>query len=335
MANASKTVPIQMISHRSTLGIIREDIIVRLVRNPQVAGRRVIEHQPKAWYNRCDLKDEGHSWMTEHNHQLSQPADETAEETEAPQRRRLSLARVLLNLILIFIAAGVIFACVATVGVARQGQRFFDNVANLFAVPTPGPTATPRVDLGPVVLHRVQGLSELTTTQFGMQTVVTASKGRALGPFEFNTRLLYVAYGEVRAGIDLRLLGPADVVIQNDQTVTITLPPPRILDSKIDVERSYVYDFQQGVLSPEAPELQTEAERQALQQIVAGACQSDILQQANDRAELAISKLLETLNFEDVVVNTRMPEPAVNPCSGMSEDAPPGVPTPATAEPSR
>jgi hypothetical protein len=253
--------------------------------------------------------------MVNHDDQEWQPPDEQPE----PKRRRISLTRVLVNLILIFIAAGIIFACAATVGVARQGQQFFDNVTNLFAIPTPGPTATPRIDIGPVVLHQIQGLSELTTTQFGMQTVVTASKGRNLGPFEFNTRLLYVAYGEVRAGIDLSLLGPADVVVQDDRSVTVTLPPPQILGSKLDVKRSYVYDFQQGILSPPAPELQTEAERQALDQIIAGACQSDILGQANQRAELAITKLLGVMNFEEITVKTQMPEAGANPCAGVSE----------------
>lgn len=272
------------------------------------------------------MEDNDRQWET---------TDDVPEEPAEPEgRRRISLARVLLNLILIFLAAGVIFACVATVGVARQGQQFFDNVTNLFAIPTPGPTATPQIDMGPVVLHQVQGLSELTTTQFGMQTVVTATKGRTLGPFEFNTRLLYVAYGEVRAGIDLSLLGPADVVVQQGEgIVTIVLPPPQIQDAKIDVGRSYVYDFQQGILSPEAPELQTAAERQALDQIIAGACQADVLNAANERAELAINQLLSTMDFAEITVNTQMPDPAVNPCSGVAEDVPVGVPTPATPEP--
>lgn len=232
------------------------------------------------------------------------------------KRRRVNFSRVLVNLILILIGAGILFACIATVGVARQGQRFFDNAAKLFTIPTPGPTATPKIDLGPVVLHQIQGLSELTTTRFGMQTVVTASKGRTLGPFEFNTRLLYVAYGEVRAGVDLGLLGPADIVVEDNRAVTVTLPPPQILDSKLDVNRSYVYDFQQGILSPEAPELQAEAERRALKQIIAGACQSGILGEANQRAELVITKLLSAMDFEEIKVRTQMPEPAVNPCIG-------------------
>jgi hypothetical protein len=245
----------------------------------------------------------------------------------------VSLASVLINLILIFIAAGILFALVATIGVARQGQQFFDRVAGLFAVPTPGPTPTPQIDIGPIVLNQVRGLSELTTTQMGMQTVVTASKSQNLGPFQFDTRLLYVAYGEVKAGIDLSLIGPADIIVQDNQTVTVTLPPPQILDSKIDVHRSYVYDYQQGIFSPQAPELQTEAERRALEQIIAGACQSDILEEANFRAELAITRLLSAMNLKDITVTTQMPEPAANPCANVPENAPVGIPTPVTPEP--
>lgn len=259
--------------------------------------------------------------------------DELPDRKSEPQRQGAGCARVLVNLVLIFIAAGILIAGVATVGVARQGQRFFNNVVSLFAIPTPGPTPTPKIDIGPIVLDQVQGLSELATTQFSMQTVVTASKSRNVGPFQFDTRMLYVAYGEVRAGVDLSLLGPADVMVQENRAVTVTLPPPQILDSKIDVNRSYVYDYQQGVLSPQAPELQTEAERQALDQIIAGACQSSILDQANERAELAIMKLLGVMDFGTIVVNTRLPDPAVDPCADVSEDVSPGIPTPATTEP--
>ena len=130
-----------------------------------------------------------------------------------------------------------------------------------------------------------------------------------------------MSYGVLRAVIYVSLLGPADVVVQEDRTVTVQLPPPQILDSKIDVNRSYVYDFQQGVLSPEAPELQTEAERQALRQILSSACESDILSQANERAELAVTKLIGAMDFEEVTVQTQMPDPAVNPCVGRSEPA--------------
>ena len=240
----------------------------------------------------------------------------------------------MINLLLIFFAAGILLALVASVGVAKQGQDFFARVTGLFAIPTPGPTATPKIDVGPVVLQQIKGLSELTTSRMGMQTVVQASKTRNVGPFQFNTRLLYVAYGEVEAGIDLSLLGPADVQVQDNMTATVTLPPPQILNSKIDVNRSYVYDFQSGLFSPQAPELQTAAERQALEQIIASACKSNILEEANERAKVAITHLLSAMKLKSITVKTQMPDPETNPCADVDEDAPVGIPTPVTPEPS-
>ena len=247
-----------------------------------------------------------------------------------PPKRRVSFTRVMINLILIFFAAGILLSLVFAVGVARTGQDFLNNVAGLFAPAAPAPTPTPKIDVGPIVLNQIQGLSELTTSQMGMQTVVSASKSQNLGPFSFDTRLLYVAYGEVRAGIDLSLLGPADVQVQDNLTATIKLPSPKILDSKIDVNRSYVYDYQQGIFSPQAPELQTEAERQALDQIIAGACDSNILADANEKAELAISKLLSAMGIKQITVLTQMPDDAANPCANIPATVPRGIPTPAT-----
>ena len=54
----------------------------------------------------------------------------------------------------------------------------------------------------------------------------------------------------------------------------------RILDAKIDVNRSYVFDVKRSVvLSPQAIHLQAAAERKALEEIKAKAVQAGLLQQ--------------------------------------------------------
>ena len=42
-----------------------------------------------------------------------------------------------------------------------------------------------------------------------------------------STNLLYLAYGEVRAGVDLDQISEADIQL-NDAAISITLPPPQI-----------------------------------------------------------------------------------------------------------
>ncbi len=202
---------------------------------------------------------------------------------------------------------GALFLFVALVGFGlyRQGQVFITRAQELFQQPQP----TPVVDMRTIVVRQVRGVSELTTAIFSMEAVVAQSRDRTLGPFVIGqTKLLYVAYGEVRAGVDLSRVSADDVQVISD-TVIIRLPPPQILDRKIDVERSYVYDFERGLLGPEDPEMQSRAERVALEKITQTACETGILEEANQRAEMAVSTLLMAAGFREVRVVTRPPPP--------------------------
>ena len=170
------------------------------------------------------------------------------------------------------------------------------------------PPSEAKVDVRSTVLQQIRGASELTTAVFGMESVVPTSRDRTLAGYTVGqTTLLYIAYGEVRAGVDLNQLQPSDITIQ-DETVTIRLPEPQILDSKIDVTRSQVYDYDRGFLSlgPDAaPELQTLAQQESLNKMIDAACQQAILAEANTKAELVVQQLLETAGFAEVIVQPR------------------------------
>lgn len=216
-----------------------------------------------------------------------------------------------LSAALFLMALGALLLVVALVGygVYRQGQEFMSRATELFQQPQP----TPVVDTRAVILRQVQGASELTTAIFSMEAIVAQSRDRTLGPFVIGqTKLLYVAYGQVRAGVDLSQLTPEDVQVISD-TVIVRLPPPKILDRKIDVERSYVYDFERGLLGPEDPDMQSRAERIALEKITRTACETGILEEANRRAELAVGALLRAAGFREVEIVTTPPPPGACP----------------------
>jgi hypothetical protein len=121
------------------------------------------------------------------------------------------------------------------------------------------------------------------------------------------TTLIYIAYGEVRAGVDLSAIAPTDIRTVGD-VLQITLPAPIILDSKIDVNRSQVFDYDRGFLGlgpDRAPELQDKAQEVALQKVILAACQQGILQQASTRAELVVQQLLQNTGFTQVVVESQ------------------------------
>ena len=191
-------------------------------------------------------------------------------------------------------------------GMWQTGNQFFGKLSSLFNTPQP----EAKVDVRSMVVQQIRNASELTTAIFTMETVVPASRDRTVGGYVIGkTTLLYIAYGEVRAGVDLSDLKPEDVQLNGDTTI-LRLPPPRILDSKIDVSRSKVYDYDRGFLGlgPDAaPELQDLAQRQTLDKIVASACANGILQSASDRAKMTVSQLLMTAGYQKLIVENQSP----------------------------
>jgi Protein of unknown function (DUF4230) len=234
------------------------------------------------------------------------------------------------NLSLLATGSATLIALFLLTGVWRSGTGFFTELYALFDKPQPNP----KVDLRSMVVQQVRNASELTTAVYTMETVVPASRDRTVGGYVVGTTtLLYIAYGEVRAGVDLSTLQETDVQINGD-SITLRLPPPRILDSKIDVNRSKVYDYDRGFmgLGPDvAPELQELAQRKTLEKIVESACTGGILQQANDRAKLAIGQLLTATGHTRLLVEEQAPATCVSanasPTLGLLDSSPATLPT--------
>lgn len=176
-------------------------------------------------------------------------------------------------------------------GVWRTGDRAFTLVENFLSAPP----AEPEVSVPTMVVSQVQGVSQLTTAIFTMESIVPTQQDRKVGNLTLGTTsLLYIAQGEVRAGVDLSAITTDDVVL-NEDSVTVTLPPAKILDHKLDVTKSKVYDYDRGFLNlgPDvAPDLQTLAQQRTLEKVVTAACEQGILDQARDRAEMTVTELL-------------------------------------------
>lgn len=187
-------------------------------------------------------------------------------------------------------------------GIWRTSDRAMNFLGNLF-VRSP---VVPQVEVFTPILQRIKSLQELTTTVQIMETIVPTSADRKLGEISVaTTRLLYIARGEIRAGVDLSELKKTDIKVSN-QMIEVDLPPAKILDSKIDVNRSQVYDYDRGFLNlgPDiAPQLQTLAQRKTLIKIVDTACNEGILNNANLKAKETITQLLTISGYSQVKIN--------------------------------
>ncbi|MBF2028044.1 MAG: DUF4230 domain-containing protein [Oscillatoriales cyanobacterium C42_A2020_001] len=210
----------------------------------------------------------------------------------------------------------------------QWGDRLFGVVNSLLSPSQP----EPKVDVRSLVLQQVKESSELATAAFTMQAVVPTEQDAAVGGFVFGkTKLLYIAHGEVKAGVDLSRITAENVQVSGD-TIRIQLPPAQLLDQKIDVNRSQVYDYNRGILGlgPDVgPELQAMAQQEALTKITAAACQEGILQKASDRAKFVVTQLLSTAGYQSVAID--ISPAAGSTCSNRvnAPENPPALETPA------
>ncbi|MEL7332743.1 MAG: DUF4230 domain-containing protein [Cyanobacteria bacterium J06560_2] len=216
-----------------------------------------------------------------------------------------SLLKILQLLTIATTGGAVMMGSLALFAFLRSGGQFFTDVKEALTIKPP----EEKVDVRTVVVEQIQEVSELTTAVFTMEAVVPAQSDRKFGEVTIGkTNLLYVAYGEVRAGVDLEDLTTADVTPSETGTqIKLVLPAPELLNTSIDVERSSVYDYSRGLfnLGPDrAPELQSLAQREAKVKIERAACEQGILDQANDRAALVVTQLLQAAGFTEVTIET-------------------------------
>jgi len=182
-------------------------------------------------------------------------------------------------------------------GVATQVQQIFN----------PTPTIYP--DAVTVILQ-VRALSRLETAQFSIEKVITAEIGQgALGGL-FGDRLLFVAHGEVIAGVDLGKVRAGDIAVSPDGRVTVIMPAPEVFIATLDNDQSYVYDRETGLLTKGDVNLETQARQAAQAEIERAALEGGILDLAATNAATFIESLLLSLGFNEVIIVQATPAPA-------------------------
>jgi hypothetical protein len=182
---------------------------------------------------------------------------------------------------------------------------------------------TPTIYPDPVtVVQQVRSLSRLETAQYTIEKVITAETGQGALAALFGDRLIFVAHGQVIAGVDLSKLRGGDVVVSPAGEVTIIVPAAEIFVTSLDNNKSYVYDRQTGLLTKGDQNLETQARQVAQQQIEQGALEDGILKLAQDNAASYLERLLRSLGFTSVVFVQATPEAAGTPALQITPASP-------------
>ena len=209
---------------------------------------------------------------------------------------------------LLIIAALVGWGVVTAVQQAGQRPVEVLNAAatNVQEIIHPTPTIYPdRV----TVILQIRSLARLETAQYTIEKVITAESGQgALAPL-FGDRLLFVAHGQVIAGVDLSRLGENDLIVTPEGRVTLIMPAAEIFVTTLDNDKSYVYDRQTGLLTKGDINLETLARQAANDEIRKAALEDGILELAQMNAQTFIEHLLKSLKFTEVLTVAGTPLP--------------------------
>ena len=142
-----------------------------------------------------------------------------------------------------------------------------------------------------LVIQQVKDVSELTTAIFETENIIDVNKKKILG----ESKLLYIAHGFMRIGFDLSEFHDDDVLIENNK-VTVNLPPLKVLDTKLDVNHSRVYDYNRGWINlssdDDAVKLVEDAQREAITKIEESACKDWLIKTANERVKQIAQRFL-------------------------------------------
>lgn len=160
------------------------------------------------------------------------------------------------------------------------------------------------------IVRQINDLAQLQTASYQLEKIVTARQGRDFPFGLLEESLIFVAVGEVTAGVDLAKLTQADIRATSFQTVTLRLPEAEVFIATLDNENSYIADRDTGLLVRADPQLETQVRQEAEQVILTAALEGGILAVAEENAEAVLSGLFKSIGFQAVVfVDGELPPP--------------------------
>jgi Protein of unknown function (DUF4230) len=153
----------------------------------------------------------------------------------------------------------------------------------------------------PMLLQQVQTLSELVTVKYVLQKVEVWDDPPppVLSLFSGDNRVLLLAQGTVKAGIDLSQIKPEDVRIR-DKAITIKLPPAQVTDCYLNDKETKVIERSTGLFRSFDKDLEQKIRNTVLEDMRRDALRGGIRGEAEDRARKQLASLFTIMGFEKV-----------------------------------
>jgi hypothetical protein len=151
-----------------------------------------------------------------------------------------------------------------------------------------------------VMVEKIISMGKLELVKYSMKDVLEKKQVHTILPDE---RVLFVAVGEVTACIDLTKVRKQDITRDSlGNSVTVMLPQPEICYTKLDHQRSKVYDVS-GVILPSTTKTMVEdIYKLAEKRLLDNAREMKITDKARENAQLIFKPLLEGVSGKKVVL---------------------------------
>ena len=149
-----------------------------------------------------------------------------------------------------------------------------------------------------VMIEKISNIGKLELVKYTMKDVIEKKVSRSLLP---DKRILFVAAGEVTGCIDLTKVKKEDIKSSAD-SVEIYLPQPEICYSKLDHQRSRVYDLSGVFMPADRQEMIEDIYKLAEQRILQNARDQNILGKTKENAQLIFKPLLENISGRKVLI---------------------------------
>ena len=156
----------------------------------------------------------------------------------------------------------------------------------------------PRIYPTAIIVQQVQTLSQLVTVKYVMEKVEVIDDANWM-PVVGEKKVVLLAHGIVKAGIDFSKLQPEDVKITGKK-IRIKLPPAQITDAYLDDNQTTVLEHSWGALRFFDKDFEQKARQNAVDDIRRGARVEGIQKDADERAKLQLTNLFRQLGFEQI-----------------------------------
>lgn len=167
----------------------------------------------------------------------------------------------------------------------------------------------------PPLLKSIRDLSRYVAAEGNFQVVVDVQKDRRNVPdFLLNQRTLFVGAGRVEAYVDFSKIADGAVVVSDDgKSVEIKLPAPQLGETDLDMDKSYVFAEERGLINRlndlvgGDPNRQQQVYQLAEDRIGAAARDSGLTARAQENTRKMLEGLLRSLGYQKVTVTYTAP----------------------------